>query len=218
MKKIIKQTEADEKLKTARPLLPSFQERGVITRDEIHAQEKGGEIIREAQVQASRIREEAQRLKAQVEAEREKARKEGYREGKEAGLSEVTEEVLKARGLKEKFLGECEPDVLKLVMTIAEKVLGDLTKKYAEAVRTIVRQALERSLGDKIVIRIHPKDLEKISQTDLQFKDVVDRSRQIHFKEDESVQRGGCVVETEIGTIDAQLETQMKAIRKALNL
>lgn len=218
MKKIIKGTEVDAKLKTARPMVSSFQERGIITQDELKSQDKGQQIIRDAQGEANRIREEASRLKAQVEAEMEKAKKSGYREGKEAGYAELTEEILQAKLLKEKFLETCEPDVLKLVMTIAEKVLGDLTQKYSEAIRSIVKQALAHSLGEKIVVKIHPKDMKRLSETDLQFKDILDRSRHLHIKEDESIQPGGCVVATEIGTIDAQLETQLKAIRKALGV
>ena len=30
--------------------------------------------------------------------------------------------------------------------------------------------------------------------------------------------KGGCIVETEVGTIDARLETQLKAIKKALQI
>jgi flagellar biosynthesis/type III secretory pathway protein FliH len=38
------------------------------------------------------------------------------------------------------------------------------------------------------------------------------------FREDESIIPGGCIVETEVGTIDAQIDTQLKAIKKALNI
>jgi flagellar biosynthesis/type III secretory pathway protein FliH len=40
----------------------------------------------------------------------------------------------------------------------------------------------------------------------------------MNIKEDEQIPPGGCVVETEMGAVDARLETQMTAIKKALGL
>ncbi|MDZ4224531.1 MAG: FliH/SctL family protein, partial [bacterium] len=161
---------------------------------------------------------EAEALRLTVQVEMERAKQKGYAEGKEEGSSELAEEIVRVRKLKEKFFANAEPDVLKLVMDIAEKVIGKLAAQHKEAIHAIVHQALERSLGDKIVVRLHPADLKRLQTMDLNFKDILDRTKHLHFKEDETIQQGGCVVETEIGTIDAQLETQLKAIKKALGV
>jgi len=46
----------------------------------------------------------------------------------------------------------------------------------------------------------------------------VESGKTLVFREDDTVKVGGCVVETDIGTIDAQLDTQLNAIKKALAL
>ncbi|PIU55892.1 MAG: flagellar assembly protein FliH, partial [Deltaproteobacteria bacterium CG07_land_8_20_14_0_80_38_7] len=87
-----------------------------------------------------------------------------------------------------------------------------------EAIQDVVRQALERSLGDRITVRLNPQDYKTIIENQFEFKDVLDRTKRLHFKEDDTIAQGGCIVETEVGTIDAQIQTQMEAIRKALEL
>jgi len=190
----------------------------VITKAELSAQDKAQILIEEAQKEVDRIQQEAEGMLAHVQSEMEKAKKEGYRKGKEEGQAELTEEILKIRKLKEEFFANSEPEMIKLVMAIAEKVIGKLVEEHKEAIYSIVRQAIEHSLGDRIVVRLHPDDLKRLRTEDLQFKNILDRTKHLHFKEDDTIQKGGCVVETEVGTIDAQLENQLKAIRKALGV
>lgn len=191
---------------------------GVIDRKSLEAKSKAETIIADAEVQASKIRERAQRVLSDVEAVREKARKEGLASGEAKGLSQVTEKLVHLEAMREKFYKEAEPDIVKLVMAIAEKVIGNIVNERPEVIRDVVRQALERSLGDRITVRVNPEDLKKIHDGNYEFRDVLDRTKRLHFKEDETVSKGGCIVETEVGTIDAQIETQMEAIKKALEI
>lgn len=217
-KKIVKSGDLEKKI-GPRPTDVSFDaDARIISKDELKAKTKVERILDEAQKEADRIRAEAEALRLQVTLEMEKAKKRGYDEGKEEGMSGLTEEIVRVRKLKEDFFATAEPDVIKLVMDIAEKVIGKLVAQHKEAIHSIVHQALERSLGDKIVVRLHPADLKRLQTMDLTFKELLDRTKHLHFKEDETIQQGGCVVETEIGTIDAQLEIQLKAIKKALGV
>src|SRR3989344_2390264 len=211
VKKIVKGAEEDEKLGFKRSHNPVLAPRsGVITKAELSAQDKAQILIEEAQKEVDRIQQEAEGMLAHVQSEMEKAKKEGYRKGKEEGQAELTEEILKIRKLKEEFFANSEPEMIKLVMAIAEKVIGKLVEEHKEAI--------DHSLGDRIVVRLHPDDLKRLRTEDLQFKNILDRTKHLHFKEDDTIQKGGCVVETEVGTIDAQLENQLKAIRKALGV
>ncbi len=120
--------------------------------------------------------------------------------------------------IKEKFYATAESDVIALVMEIAEKVIGKMVHEHRAAILAIVRQAIESSLGDRLTVRLNPEDYKAIHEQTAELRELVDRSKRLVFKEDESISQGGCVVETEVGVIDAQLETQLRAIRKALEL
>lgn len=221
MKKIVKGEEAEKKL-GHKPFNVSASvegpQHGVVTRGQLEAKDKAGLILTDAEKDADAIRGQAQRLLSQVQSETEKARAKGYAEGKQQGYAEQTEEILKLKQLKEEFYTQAEPEVIRLTMAIAEKVVDQLVQEHREAIVSVVKQALEKSLGDKIIVRINPEDWKRLKTEDIHFGDFLDRTKQVHFKEDPAIQRGGCIVETEVGTIDAQLETQLKAIRKALGV
>ena len=95
-------------------------------------------------------------------------------------------------------------------------VIGRIAAENPDLIRSVVRQALERVLGDRITVSLSPEDYRSLVAGEHEFKDVIDRTKRLMFREDETVAKGGCVVETEVGTIDARIETQLEAIRKAL--
>ncbi|MBI4224119.1 MAG: hypothetical protein HY609_04240 [Deltaproteobacteria bacterium] len=195
------------------PVETSFgREKGVIRKEEFQAQGKAQAILQEAYQAAQKIREEASQLKAKVEKELEAAKKRGFLEGRQEGLEALTQELLKIRELKEEFYAGAEPHIMKLVLEIAEKVIGETAQKQTEAMKAIVSQALEKALGDRIVVRLHPDDYIRLKDLEPKFREKLERTKHLHFKEDEVIQKGGCIVESEVGTIDAQLETQLKAI------
>lgn len=214
-----KKKSLEEEVKTSRShRTADFVEEasGVIDRKSLEAKSKAEIIIENSETEAAEIRGYAQKVLSEVEAVREKARKEGFAAGEAKGLSQVTEKLVRLEAMREKFYKEAENEVIKLVMAMAEKVIGKIVEDRPEVIKDVVRQALERSIGDRITVRVNPEDYKTIQN--LEFKDVLDRTKRLHFKEDEAVSKGGCVVETEVGTIDAQIETQMEAIKKALEI
>lgn len=191
---------------------------GILNKKVMDAKGRAGAIIEDARSEAEKIREEAKDLLAQVKAEMEKAKEEGFQKGHEEGLSSVTEQVVAFERMKEEFYKGAEENIIKLVMMVAEKVIGKIAGEHSEAISSIVKQALEKSLGERIVVRLSPADYKTVTDSGFEFRDMLDRTKRITFKEDETIAQGGCVLETEVGTIDARLETQLDAIRKALEL
>lgn len=191
---------------------------GVIDRKTLQARDKAEAIIEKAEAEAAKIRQGAQKILDEVEAVREKARKDGFAAGESKGLSQVTQKLVQLEAMREKFYKDSEKEMVKLAMAMAEKVIGNIAAERPEIIRDVVRQALERSLGDRITVKINPEDYKTIKEGKFEFKDVLDRTKRLVFKKDDTIAKGGCVVETEVGTIDAQLETQLEAIKKALDI
>ncbi len=195
-----------------------MEEGGVLDKRTIAAKDKAEKIILEAEKQANQIRKQAKDILAEVEAVREKAKKEGFEQGNQEGLAQVTEKLVQFEAIREKFYKEAEPELIKLATAIAEKVIGQIVSEKPDVIMDVVKQALERSLGDRITIKLNPEDYKTIQESNFEFKDILDRTKRLHLKEDDTIAKGGCVVETEVGTIDAQIETQMEAIKKALEI
>ena len=192
------------------------EEGGVVHRRVLDAREKAELILAAAESEAAGIREEARQVLEQAKHDRDAAVKKGHAEGESKGLAQVTEKLVQLEELRARFFDQAEPEMIRLVMAIAEKVIGRIAAENPELIRSVVRQALERALGDRITVSLNPEDHRQLMAGDHEFKDVLDRTKRLMFREDETVAKGGCVVETEVGTIDARIETQLEAIRKAL--
>jgi len=191
---------------------------GVVQKRVVDAQTKADRIIQEAGKEVERIKKQAESVLADAKIRAEAAVKKGLADGESKGLAKVTEKLVGFEDLKESFFKNAEPDVIKLSMAIAEKVIGDLAAENVEVVRGVVHRALEGTLGDRITVRVNPEDYKLLMEGDQGFKDVLDRTKRIAFRGDDSISKGGCVVESEVGTIDARLELQLEAIRKALKI
>jgi len=190
----------------------------VVSKEVLDTQTKARAILEEATSEAAQIKREAKEILDQVKEEMEKSKKKGEEQGFQEGLGRALEYLNKIHLLREKMFQNLEPQVVKLVFNIVEKVIGQQLKDGDAAIIGVVRQALDAALGQKIIVRVNPADFEKVKAQEVLLLSKVEPSKAVSFKEDDQVKMGGCVVESEVGTIDAQLETQIGAIKKALGL
>lgn len=212
--KIIKGGGAGTASRSVSDILP--ESGGVVHKRVIDARGQAENILADAKARADEICADARAVLEKAKLDREDAIKRGYAEGESKGLAQVTEKLMKIERLREKFYESAEPEVIRLVLSIAEKVIGRAAAENSGLIKSVVHQALERALGDRITVRLNPDDYKSVMAGEHEFRDVIDRTKRLMFREDEAIAKGGCIVETEVGTIDAQIETQMEAIRKAL--
>ena len=195
----------------------------VIKREILSALSEAQEIIRRARVDADRIRREAEVVYDQAVQELESEKQRGYQEGHETGAGQWTEKYLQLAQEKEDFFQEAEPQMIRMVMDISEKVIGRALEQGA--IVDVVRQAISQSTGQRISVRVNPADRQALLSTGSAdeilasaFHSNLKHGQTLSFKDDEGISRGGCIVETEMGSVDAKLETQLGAIRRALGI
>ena len=74
-------------------------------------------------------------------------------------------------------------------------------------------------LRQEICLKVHPDDLELLRAHKSDLLDVLSRAKEIGILEDSKVERHGVIIETDSGTIDAQLDSQLAIFEHAfLNL
>lgn len=197
------------------PIIPTG---GVIDKEVLKASDKARVVLQAAQQDAAQIREEAKSLLAQVQQEMERSKQEGLEQGKQEGLQNSLEMLFRVKELRSKLFADNEKEIVRLVFEIAKKVIGREFNQNDKAIMNVIRLALSDAVGDKIIVRLNPKDYEIVKKNEKELFEAVETGTSLNFKEDMDVQAGGCVVDTDIGTIDAQLDTQLHAIKKALGL
>lgn len=115
---------------------------------------------------------------------------------------------------REKIWQESESEIIKLILTVSSKMVGEeISNNGKEVIKCVVKDALSHVSGKKIVaVRLSPDDAKKINL--LEVMKLVDQN--VKILEDGTITSGGCVIETDFGSVDCQMETRWEEIRKAL--
>lgn len=184
--------------------------RAIVEAEVFDAKLEGDKAIAEARALAERIvaeaRDEAERVKRKAEAE-----------GRERGLGAVTELLVGARAAAARARAGAEAELRALAVRVAEKLLGRELALDGAAVVDVAAEAL-RHAGQprELVVRCAPEDLEALERGKPRLLERCRAAQAVRFCADERVARGGCIIETELGIVDARLSTQLEAIERAL--
>ena len=176
----------------------------------------------EAQEIQARARSEADALleKARQEANdlREEARQEGRESGRSEGAAELTETIAQASVRLQELEEKLTSQLTDVAIAIARKILGQELQTNPDAVIKIVRNALAEKARQRqeISLRVHPEDLAIIRENKAQLLEVLSRAKEISIREDVNVERYGVIIETDAGTIDAQLDSQLAIFERVL--
>jgi flagellar assembly protein FliH len=181
-------------------------------------------MLRDAAARAQALLAQAQ---AQADGIAAAARTAGHDEGVAAGRNEIEAQLAQtvsslqsvvdeARAQRQTVIETAEPELVRLAMTIAERIVHEQITVDPNVVLENVRQALTRLVGREVVtLRVNPADLDTIRA----HRDGIAGSHDVeHLRvvEDQRVDRGGVIVETDAGTIDAKVSTQIREARRTL--
>ncbi len=109
-----------------------------------------------------------------------------------------------------------EKDIVKLSIAIAEKIIR---QKIAED-DNIVLNSLKLILKtipqvNNLIIYLNPQEYEKIKNSSDDFGTIMERYKEVKFVDDARVEKGGVVVETELGNVDGMPGSQIEKLEKA---
>jgi flagellar assembly protein FliH len=124
-----------------------------------------------------------------------------------AALEGVASKLDAARS---EWLSRWEEAAVEIVCAVASRVARKVVSDDSLAIRRTLREVLSLVSGSsKIVVRLHPDDVDSI-RTASNPIDLWEKTRpDVEFVADAEVTRGGCRAETEHCSIDALVETQI---------
>ncbi len=165
-------------------------------------------IIEEARREAARLLEEA---KAAAHAMRE----EGYRRGVREGQQKIAEKMLETVQRTVDYVASSEETICNLVINAVRRVIGEFDNR--DLVVRIVRHALAMVRSQKrVVVKVAPQEREVVQK---RIEDIMTQFPGIEFIEvtsDPRLPAGSCILESEMGIVDASIEVQLQAIQRAL--
>src|SRR4030081_3110788 len=179
------------------------------------AHDRARVLIEDAAARADTIAQDARKRGHQA----------GFESGRDAADREMNDMLVTMRGLLEmaraerhKLMEEAEPELVRLALGIAERVLHQQVALdrgvVVEMAKTAISRLIER---DSVTVRVNPADLERMREHRDELIAIGD-VKNLRVVEDKRVDRGGVIVDTDAGTIDARIGTQLEEARKILHI
>lgn len=168
-------------------------------------------------VTEERLREEYDRGRAQGLAEAAAAISE-----RDAAAVQAAEErlrVLMENIAREtaRFTGDLEREAYRFAIAVAERIVKREIALDESVVLRQMREAIRRIIGaETITMRVHPADEALVRSHRSAMLASADAVREILIEGDDTIERGGCILESATGNVDARIGTQMRQIESAL--
>jgi len=192
-------------------------------------------VLAGANAQAAELLEDAQ---VQAEALREAAWQEGRHEGRTEARAAVEAElradwdaraaalraeldgmVTQIASAREALWARQEPEMVALALDIARQVVKTEVRQNPEVVRALIANAVRRITDkDNVRVRVSVSDAPRVKEMRQDLLELMDGLRHLEIVDDRRVGEGGCVIETNAGTIDAKIETQFSEVARALGV
>ncbi len=181
------------------------------------ARKKADEMINNAQIEYDNSIQNAYDKSSKIIAE---YRKEGYDEGYEIGKNEADKLIEDAIKIKEKnhkqkdnLLKEIENDVITLVIDICEKVIGKVLDDDRETILSIITKGIHSlNAKENLIIRVYPDDYDLVEMSKQKILAMGNLIEDIQIKPDNTLDVGGCIIETCKGSVDTSVRTQLDEI------
>jgi flagellar assembly protein FliH len=115
-------------------------------------------------------------------------------------------------GLRVSIAAQAEKEVARLAIEIAKKIVHREVTIDNDIVLTLARIGLSR-MHNRIAatIHLHPDDIAYVES----HRNKLNAAQALSFIEDHSVGRGGCLLHTDMGDVDARIEQQFAEIERA---
>jgi flagellar assembly protein FliH len=134
-----------------------------------------------------------------------------------AEIMDLQSGVLKSlRNALPQLIAESENALIELAMTAAQRFVADIPIT-SEMVTATVREALqELQHAAECVVLLHPLDLELLQRMNAPLQNENNSGKPLRFQASGEISRGGCLLQTSFGLVDATRENKLDRLRASL--
>ncbi len=166
---------------------------------------------------------DADQVQRQVEA----AFDEGRRQGRDETITAHRDTINQAAAalqssldaltrIRRQDLESMEKETVRLALNIAKKVIRHETE-HGPIVAQVVKAAMAKVTDSRgLTLKLNPLDVETVAACQQELAMGDDACTDLHLEADEAIQRGGCIIETQLGDVDARIDRQIKIIEELL--
>ncbi len=191
------QAEADEIIESAREQADQIVIDARSQADDVRAQahEEGFEAGREEGIQAGN--EEVSRIREEIESQR----------------TQLEQEY-------EDLVAELEPKFVRVMCDLMEKLTGVVIEEQQDLIMHLIKAGMEdvRKTAERIIVRISPEDAPTVEQRKKELLELVPESVTIDIMPQDGMEKNDCIIETDNQMLDAGIHTQLEDMLMAIRM
>ena len=175
-------------------------------------------ILQDALNVLNHIKEDAEKYRLQVAKESEQFKEHGFKEGYEEGFKQWADHLVDFEKKLEDLRKEMQQVIIPIALKAAKKIVGREIELSEDLIVDIVASNLKAVLQHKkITIYVNKKEIESLEKHKQQLRDLFENLESFSIRPRDDIAPGGCVIETEIGIINAQMEHRWQVLEQAFN-
>lgn len=164
--------------------------------------------------------EQKQNMAKEFEDIRNNAYKEGYENGYAEGKREADRLIKRLHVIiqeaidrRDSIIEDAEDQVIRIILLIAYKVVKSISQEQKGVVIDNIKAALQKIKGKtEVVVRVNTEDLELTTDHKESILQQFEELQNVTILEDMRIDKGGCIIETDFGSVDARIATQLQEI------
>jgi flagellar assembly protein FliH len=122
-------------------------------------------------------------------------------------------------GFRKLMYPKVENEMVGMIVDLTKKVLAYEISSKEDSVKQMILLAMNSVIDkENMVIRIHPSDKGYAEEFCPELKRLFSEIKNITFEEYSGIERGGCIIDTNFGSVDAQTSQLEEQIDKILKL
>lgn len=181
----------------------------IIPQKEFSILQEGAEVL-------ERIKKEAEAYRLEVAKECEQLKENAFKAGYEEGFQQWSAHLIEFEKQIEKLQQETQQLIIPVALTAAKKIVGREIELSEETIVDIVASNLRAVAQHKrITIFVNKKDLAILEKNKQRLRELFEHLESLSIRPRDDIQPGGCVIETEVGIINAQMEHRWQILEKA---
>lgn len=162
------------------------------------------------------VKREGAEFKRESALEAEKTKELAFQEGFQEGLLSLNQHLVALDQELKTLREEVQKKILPLALKAARKIMNEELKLHPDRIVDIVLTSLKPvTQHRKVVIYVNHADLGVLEANKGKMRKLFERLDNLSIQEREDIEPGGCIIETEAGIINAQLENQWRALESA---
>ncbi|HVZ45017.1 MAG TPA: HrpE/YscL family type III secretion apparatus protein [Ramlibacter sp.] len=162
-------------------------------------------------------KQEGEQIRAEAKEEYEAERRRGYERGTEEARLEQSSNMVEIVSQTVEYFTNVESQMVDLVLDAVRKVVNDFDDR--QRVTTVVKNCLDLVRGQKhLTLNVNPTQVDYMRSQVAELQKIYPSVSHIDVHPDAKLALDACVIESEIGIVEASLAGQLDALHDALSV